>query len=74
MVTSEGVLLQVGKAGTDETLYQNCGGRAHGRRQSRAKREQKISTSERKTHGKRQRRAERGQTYQHLKTEIQDEI
>ena len=48
MVTSEGVLLQVGKAGTDETLYQNCGGRAHGRRQSRAKREQKISTSEEK--------------------------
>ena len=72
MVTSEGVLLQVGKAGTDETLYQNCGGRAHGRRQSRAKREQKISTSEEKKHMV---SGSAGQKEgKNIKTEIQDEI
>ena len=71
MVTSEGVLLQVGKAGTDETLYQNCGGRAHGRRQSRAKREQKISTSEKKHMVSGSAGQKEGKN---IKTEIQDEI
>ena len=36
----------MGRAGKDETWSQNCGGKEHGRRQSKARTGPKISTSE----------------------------
>ena len=50
--TFEGALQQEGKAGTDETLCQNCEQKGHDGRQSMARKKLGISTSENLTVGR----------------------